>query len=77
MADNTSDKNFLDLKIRVSPQREEGYPVEITLGGQQEFRGILAANVLLWVPSSDLATDVHCTAPSPRHGQDGCCLSGV
>jgi hypothetical protein len=28
---------FTDLEIRIFQKQEQGYPVEITLGGQQEF----------------------------------------
>jgi hypothetical protein len=54
----TDDSKFVDLEIRIFRRRDEGYPVEITLGGQQEFsQGYLAADVLLWVSSSDPVAD--------------------
>ena len=47
-----------DLEIRIFERREPGYPVELTLDGQQEFkRGYLAADILPWVSSGDLVTD--------------------
>jgi hypothetical protein len=56
MAD-TAD-TFTDLEIRIFQKQEQGYPVEITLGGQQEFpRGFLPAEVLPWSPSGDVAAD--------------------
>ncbi|HTP11221.1 MAG TPA: CHAT domain-containing protein [Anaerolineae bacterium] len=53
-----TDVSFVDLEIRIQQKLPEGYPVEITLGGQQEFpRGFLAADVLPWYSSGDLAAD--------------------
>ncbi len=59
MANHTTDKNFLDLEIRIFPSNERlaGYPVEITLGGQQEFRGLLPADILPWTSSGNLVVD--------------------
>jgi hypothetical protein len=58
MTNHTADERFVDLEIRVFQRREEGYPVEITLGGQQEFsRGYLSADILPWVPSTDPVAD--------------------
>jgi tetratricopeptide (TPR) repeat protein len=52
------DEPFVDLEIRIQQKLPEGYPVEITLGGEQEFpRGFLAADVLPWWPSGDLTLD--------------------
>ena len=56
MADNTD--TFTDLEIRIFQKQEQGYPVEITLGGQQEFpRGFLPGEVLPWSPSGDVSAD--------------------
>jgi hypothetical protein len=58
----SADEHCVDLEIRIFPidERVAGYPVEITLGGQQEFpRGVLAADILPWIPSSDLTADGH------------------
>ena len=56
MAD-TAD-TFTDLEIRIFQKQDQGYPVEITLGGQQEFpRGYLAADVVPWSPVGDVAAD--------------------
>ena len=44
---------FTDLEIRLLPLESEGYPVEITLGGAQQFsRGYLQADLLLWTPDA-------------------------
>jgi hypothetical protein len=49
---------FTDLEVRIFQKQEQSYPVEITLGGQQEFpRGFLLAEVLPWSPSGDVAAD--------------------
>ena len=54
----TSAQDFTDLEIRIFQHQAEGYPVEITLAGQQEFpRGYLAADILPWTPSGDGVTD--------------------
>jgi hypothetical protein len=57
MADQQSAHNaFADLEIRLLRRWPEGYPVEITLGGQQEFpRGYLSADILPWVPRDSAA----------------------
>ncbi|MBN2004491.1 MAG: CHAT domain-containing protein [Anaerolineae bacterium] len=53
-----ADTNFTDLEIRIFAAQDEGYPVEITLGGQQEFpRGYLDADIASWIPSGDLLAD--------------------
>jgi len=58
MTNHTSEKNLADLEIRIFQRQDEGYPVEMTLGGQQEFpRGYLAADILPWVSSSDPVAD--------------------
>ena len=55
MSNHTS---FADLEIRIFPLEERGYPVEITLDGQQEFpRGYLDAAVAAWTPSGDPEED--------------------
>ena len=52
------DNSFTDLEIRLLQKQAEGYPIEITLGGQQEFpRGHLTADGLPWAPSGDLVAD--------------------
>ncbi len=49
---------FTDLEIRIFSCQDKGYPVEITLGGQQEFpRGFMAGDILPWVSSSDAVAD--------------------
>jgi hypothetical protein len=58
MAKTNADIQAVDLEIRIFAAREEGYPVEITLGGQQEFpRGYLAQDIADWTSSGDLMTD--------------------
>ena len=59
MANRIGDENFVDLEIRIFPsdERSAGYPVEITLGGQQEFQGHLSADFLPWTSSGDLVAD--------------------
>ena len=60
MTHHAADKGIADLEIRIFPSDVSvaGYPVEITLGGQQEFpRGVLAADVVPWVSSGVPATD--------------------
>ena len=52
--------SYLDLEIRIFPYDENaaGYPVEITLDGQQEFpRGYLPGDLLPWVTNGDLTAD--------------------
>ncbi len=49
---------YADLEIRVLERGPQGYPVEMTLDGQQEFpRGVMAPAALPWVPSADPAAD--------------------
>jgi hypothetical protein len=44
--------NYADLEIRILELQDEGYPVEITFSGEQEFpRGYLTPDVLPWTPS--------------------------
>ncbi|MBN1876695.1 MAG: CHAT domain-containing protein [Anaerolineae bacterium] len=53
-----ANEHFDDLEIRVFARQEEGYPVEITLGGQQEFpRGYLAKDIADWTSTGDAAKD--------------------
>ncbi len=49
---------FCDLELRLFPRIEEkGYPVEITLAGQQEFpRGYAPADLARWTPDGDPAS---------------------
>ncbi|MCP4539005.1 MAG: SUMF1/EgtB/PvdO family nonheme iron enzyme [Chloroflexi bacterium] len=50
--------NFADLEIRILQRRDEEYPVEITLDGQQESsQGYLSANILPWTANSDPVYD--------------------
>ncbi|MBN2393078.1 MAG: CHAT domain-containing protein [Anaerolineae bacterium] len=44
---------YTDLEIHISRQREEGYQVTITLSGEQEFTGYLAAGIAQHVPDID------------------------
>jgi hypothetical protein len=47
-----------DLEIRILALQDEGYPVEITFSGEQEFpRGYLKANVMPWVPTTSPTYD--------------------
>ena len=49
---------FEDLKIRIFPRQDDGYPVEIALGRHQVFpRGMLSADVAGWTSSGDLVQD--------------------
>jgi hypothetical protein len=58
IADSAVSNPYADLEIRIFPRQGEGYPVELTLDGQQRFkRGYLAADVLPWQPSADLDKD--------------------
>ncbi len=52
------DATFVDLEVRLLQRISKGYPVEMTLGGQQEFaRGFLSPAILEWTSSGDLAAD--------------------
>lgn len=56
--DRPADADYADLEIRIFPRRDKGYPVEITLGGQQRFqRGYLSADIAPWVPTGDPVAD--------------------
>ena len=60
MGDHTDDEHLIDLEIRIFPSDGSvaSYPVEITLGGQQEFpRGYLSADILPWTSSGDPVGD--------------------
>ncbi|MBN2394415.1 MAG: CHAT domain-containing protein [Anaerolineae bacterium] len=60
---NHTDTPIVDLEIRIFRSTDDagpkrGYPVEITLGGQQEFApGLLDADILPWTSSGDPAAD--------------------
>ena len=50
--------DYSDLEIRILKLEDEGYPVEITLNGEQEFpRGYLGPDFLPWVPSASPRQD--------------------
>jgi hypothetical protein len=51
------DPDLADPEIRITEARDESYPVDITLNGEQHFQGLLAAGALPRVPSGDLAAD--------------------
>lgn len=54
MVNATHDEAFVDLEIRIFPAQEQGYPVEITLGGEQEFpRGYVPPELAEWTPGGD------------------------
>ena len=59
MPNQNPDDTFTDLEIRIfQAQEDNGYPVEITLGGQQEFpRGFLAEDIVPWQSGGDLVED--------------------
>ena len=58
MTNHSDGDQLTDLEIRIFQQGEQGYPVEITLGGQQEFpRGYMEADVLPWVPGGNPEED--------------------
>ncbi len=49
---------YADLEIRVWNQDANGYPVELTLDGEQTLgHGFLSASIVPWVPSADSAAD--------------------
>jgi hypothetical protein len=49
---------YADLEIRILEKQDEGYPVEITLNGEQEFpRGYLVSGFLPWVLSASPTKD--------------------
>ncbi|MGC9395150.1 MAG: PQQ-binding-like beta-propeller repeat protein [Anaerolineae bacterium] len=54
----TAVPDFVDMEVRVFPLEPGGYPVEITLGDEQNFpRGYLDAGLADWISSGNLATD--------------------
>ncbi len=47
----TLSTHYADLESRILEQQDEGYPVEITFSGEQEFpRGFLTSDILSWTP---------------------------
>jgi tetratricopeptide (TPR) repeat protein len=53
-----SQVHYADLEIRILERQGAGYPVELTLDGEQEFpRGYLSPDLLPWVPSATPAED--------------------
>ena len=47
-----------DLEIRILARQDQGYPVEITFSGEQEFpRGYLKPDILPWIPGSSPTWD--------------------
>ena len=51
-------EDYEDLEIRVLAREEEGYPVEITFSGEEEFpRGYLEAGILPWLPQAEPAAE--------------------
>jgi len=48
---------FVDLEIRIFKRAEAGYPVEITLAGQQHFAGVITEDLANWIASSDPDVD--------------------
>ncbi len=58
MPNSSAQANPIDLEIRIFQKREQGYPVEITLGEQQEFpRGHMPADIAEWAPGGDPVAD--------------------
>ena len=54
----TPEATFCDLEVRIFPCTEQGYPVEITLDGEQVFnRGYAPATLADWTSSGDLTAD--------------------
>ncbi len=52
--------DFLDLEIHILQRRDEEYPVQITLGGEQVSpQDHLPAGILPWTPGADLISDGH------------------
>jgi hypothetical protein len=50
--------SYADLEIRILPQQEDGYPVELTLNSEQEFpRGYLSRHILPWEPGTSSSED--------------------
>jgi hypothetical protein len=53
-----ADASLPDLEIRIMEARDEGYPVEITLDGEQALgQGLMDASVASWTPGGDPAAD--------------------
>ena len=51
-------ETYADLEIRILEERDEGYPVELTLNQEQEFGpGTLDPGFLPWVPSASPSED--------------------
>jgi tetratricopeptide (TPR) repeat protein len=51
-------KRYTDLEIRVQHRDANGYPVELTLDGEQALgRGVLSPSIVPWLPSADSAAD--------------------
>jgi hypothetical protein len=51
-------ESYADLEIRILKLEDQGYPVEITLNGEQEFpRGYLRSDLLPWLPGASPAAD--------------------
>ena len=49
---------YIDLEIRILKQYNDGYPVELTVEGGQQFQGeILLADLLPWQPGPSPAVD--------------------
>jgi hypothetical protein len=55
---NPSEDETTDLEVRVFQRQANGYPVELTLAGQQvSKRGYLPADIVPWISSGALTTD--------------------
>ncbi|MBN2392953.1 MAG: CHAT domain-containing protein [Anaerolineae bacterium] len=46
MANRSTDESFIDLEIHIAQRRNVGYPVNITLDSQQNFRGNLSPDIV-------------------------------
>jgi hypothetical protein len=58
MKPNRADKPVNDLELRLFRLEDHGYPVELTLAGQQEFpRGYASADLGDWTPGGDPVAD--------------------
>ncbi len=53
----TEAPGYADLELRLLGRRGGSYPVEMTLDGEREYSGGMAADVLPWVPTPDPAAD--------------------
>lgn len=49
--------SFADVEIRILPKDDSGYPVELTMRGEQEFKGRLDADFLPWISTQDDVAD--------------------